>query len=157
MWIMSNQSSIKHILCPFRACMMVFNEITMLIELCHIFFQLSGTLTIPWWQWFLTRFGKKKAVYFGISVSKRCLFLAQQRHSLRGCVVHILLSLSIVGNTLYDPNHQHQEPPGHFLPGLSGSRCERGGGFPPAVVSIYLSTQPICRCGFLLIASWISI
>ncbi|XP_074516574.1 sodium-dependent lysophosphatidylcholine symporter 1-A [Sebastes fasciatus] len=28
---------------------------------------LSGTLTIPWWQWFLTRFGKKKAVYFGIS------------------------------------------------------------------------------------------
>ncbi|XP_029317170.1 sodium-dependent lysophosphatidylcholine symporter 1-B-like [Cottoperca gobio] len=28
---------------------------------------LSGTLTIPWWQWFLTRFGKKMAVYFGIS------------------------------------------------------------------------------------------
>ncbi|XP_040917307.1 sodium-dependent lysophosphatidylcholine symporter 1-B-like [Toxotes jaculatrix] len=28
---------------------------------------LSGTLTIPLWQWFLTRFGKKTAVYFGIS------------------------------------------------------------------------------------------
>ncbi|XP_008279664.1 major facilitator superfamily domain-containing protein 2A-B-like [Stegastes partitus] len=28
---------------------------------------LSGALTIPWWHWFLTRFGKKKAVYFGIS------------------------------------------------------------------------------------------
>ncbi|XP_072221847.1 sodium-dependent lysophosphatidylcholine symporter 1-B-like [Leuresthes tenuis] len=28
---------------------------------------LSGTLTIPWWQWFLTRFGKKKAAYFGIT------------------------------------------------------------------------------------------
>ncbi|KAF7662983.1 hypothetical protein LDENG_00222230 [Lucifuga dentata] len=28
---------------------------------------LSGTLTIPWWQWFLTRFGKKTAVYFGVS------------------------------------------------------------------------------------------
>uniref|UniRef100_H3BX25 MFSD2 lysolipid transporter A, lysophospholipid n=1 Tax=Tetraodon nigroviridis TaxID=99883 RepID=H3BX25_TETNG len=28
---------------------------------------LSGTLTIPWWQWFLTRFGKKMAVYFGIT------------------------------------------------------------------------------------------
>ncbi|XP_037603023.1 sodium-dependent lysophosphatidylcholine symporter 1-B-like [Sebastes umbrosus] len=28
---------------------------------------LSGTLTIPWWQWFLTRYGKKKTVYFGIS------------------------------------------------------------------------------------------
>lgn len=28
---------------------------------------LSGTLSIPWWQWFLTRFGKKKAVYFGMT------------------------------------------------------------------------------------------
>ncbi|KAM4542892.1 sodium-dependent lysophosphatidylcholine symporter 1-B-like [Odontesthes bonariensis] len=28
---------------------------------------LSGTVTIPWWQWFLTRFGKKKAAYFGIT------------------------------------------------------------------------------------------
>ncbi|CAG5866254.1 unnamed protein product [Menidia menidia] len=28
---------------------------------------LSGSLTIPLWQWFLTRFGKKKAAYFGIS------------------------------------------------------------------------------------------
>ncbi|KAM3595513.1 uncharacterized protein V6R79_024578 [Siganus canaliculatus] len=28
---------------------------------------LSGTLTIPWWQWFLTRFGKKMAVYCGVT------------------------------------------------------------------------------------------
>ncbi|KAM9341416.1 sodium-dependent lysophosphatidylcholine symporter 1-B-like [Symphorus nematophorus] len=28
---------------------------------------LSGTLTIPLWQWFLTRFGKKTAVYFGMT------------------------------------------------------------------------------------------
>ncbi|XP_056248993.1 sodium-dependent lysophosphatidylcholine symporter 1-B-like [Seriola aureovittata] len=28
---------------------------------------LSGSLTIPLWQWFLTRFGKKTATYFGIS------------------------------------------------------------------------------------------
>uniref|UniRef100_A0A1A8RED8 Major facilitator superfamily domain containing 2aa n=1 Tax=Nothobranchius rachovii TaxID=451742 RepID=A0A1A8RED8_9TELE len=28
---------------------------------------LSGTLTIPWWQWFLTQFGKKKATYYGVS------------------------------------------------------------------------------------------
>ncbi|KFV12149.1 Major facilitator superfamily domain-containing protein 2A, partial [Pterocles gutturalis] len=28
---------------------------------------LSATLTIPLWQWFLTRFGKKTAVYVGIS------------------------------------------------------------------------------------------
>nr|XP_046269303.1 sodium-dependent lysophosphatidylcholine symporter 1-B-like [Scatophagus argus] len=27
---------------------------------------LSGTLTIPFWQWFLTRFGKKMAVYTGM-------------------------------------------------------------------------------------------
>ena len=30
--------------------------------------QLSATLAIPFWQWFLTRFGKKSAVYFGTSV-----------------------------------------------------------------------------------------
>uniref|UniRef100_A0AAY5K9V1 Major facilitator superfamily domain containing 2A n=1 Tax=Esox lucius TaxID=8010 RepID=A0AAY5K9V1_ESOLU len=28
---------------------------------------LSGTLSIPFWQWFLSRFGKKTAVYFGIT------------------------------------------------------------------------------------------
>uniref|UniRef100_A0A8C8CZS3 MFSD2 lysolipid transporter A, lysophospholipid a n=1 Tax=Oncorhynchus tshawytscha TaxID=74940 RepID=A0A8C8CZS3_ONCTS len=28
---------------------------------------LSGTLSIPFWQWFLTRFGKKTAVYIGIT------------------------------------------------------------------------------------------
>lgn len=28
---------------------------------------LSGTLSIPFWQWFLTRFGKKTTVYIGIS------------------------------------------------------------------------------------------
>uniref|UniRef100_A0A3B4AAN2 Major facilitator superfamily domain containing 2A n=1 Tax=Periophthalmus magnuspinnatus TaxID=409849 RepID=A0A3B4AAN2_9GOBI len=28
---------------------------------------MSGTLTIPFWQWFLTRFGKKTAVYIGNS------------------------------------------------------------------------------------------
>lgn len=32
--------------------------------------QLSATITIPIWQWFLTRFGKKMAVYIGISVSR---------------------------------------------------------------------------------------
>ncbi|PIO25588.1 hypothetical protein AB205_0044730, partial [Aquarana catesbeiana] len=28
---------------------------------------ISATLTVPFWQWFLTRFGKKTAVYIGIS------------------------------------------------------------------------------------------
>lgn len=31
--------------------------------------QLSATLAIPFWQWFLTRFGKKTAVYTGTLVS----------------------------------------------------------------------------------------
>ena len=30
--------------------------------------QLAATLAIPFWQWFLTKFGKKTAVYFGTSV-----------------------------------------------------------------------------------------
>ncbi|XP_004678897.1 PREDICTED: sodium-dependent lysophosphatidylcholine symporter 1 isoform X1 [Condylura cristata] len=36
---------------------------------------LSATLTIPIWQWFLTRFGKKTAVYFGISSAVPFLIL----------------------------------------------------------------------------------
>ncbi|XP_072466037.1 sodium-dependent lysophosphatidylcholine symporter 1 isoform X1 [Notamacropus eugenii] len=36
---------------------------------------LSATLTIPIWQWFLTRFGKKMAVYLGISSAVPFLIL----------------------------------------------------------------------------------
>ncbi|KAL8220566.1 UNVERIFIED_CONTAM: Sodium-dependent lysophosphatidylcholine symporter 1, partial [Gekko kuhli] len=36
---------------------------------------LSATLTIPFWQWFLTRFGKKTAVYIGISSATPFLIL----------------------------------------------------------------------------------
>ncbi|XP_055512320.1 sodium-dependent lysophosphatidylcholine symporter 1-B [Leucoraja erinacea] len=36
---------------------------------------LSATLTIPFWQWFLTRFGKKTAVYVGISSAVPFLIL----------------------------------------------------------------------------------
>ncbi|KAM6217991.1 sodium-dependent lysophosphatidylcholine symporter 1 isoform 2-T2 [Rhynchocyon petersi] len=36
---------------------------------------LSATLTIPIWQWFLTRFGKKTAVYIGISSAVPFLIL----------------------------------------------------------------------------------
>uniref|UniRef100_A0AAR2LGT8 Major facilitator superfamily (MFS) profile domain-containing protein n=1 Tax=Pygocentrus nattereri TaxID=42514 RepID=A0AAR2LGT8_PYGNA len=35
----------------------------------------SATLTIPFWQWFLTRFGKKTAVYCGTTVSAVIPFL----------------------------------------------------------------------------------
>ncbi|KAM8975292.1 sodium-dependent lysophosphatidylcholine symporter 1 [Pelodytes ibericus] len=37
---------------------------------------LSATLAVPFWQWFLTRFGKKTAVYFGISSAVPFLLLA---------------------------------------------------------------------------------
>uniref|UniRef100_A0A8C5MEV1 MFSD2 lysolipid transporter A, lysophospholipid n=1 Tax=Leptobrachium leishanense TaxID=445787 RepID=A0A8C5MEV1_9ANUR len=37
---------------------------------------LSATISVPFWQWFLTRFGKKTAVYFGISFSIPFLLLA---------------------------------------------------------------------------------
>ncbi|XP_004450682.1 sodium-dependent lysophosphatidylcholine symporter 1 isoform X2 [Dasypus novemcinctus] len=36
---------------------------------------LSATFTIPFWQWFLTRFGKKTAVYIGISSAVPFLML----------------------------------------------------------------------------------
>ncbi|XP_072890612.1 sodium-dependent lysophosphatidylcholine symporter 1-like [Hemitrygon akajei] len=36
---------------------------------------LSATLTIPFWQWFLTRFGKKTAVYVGMSSAVPFLIL----------------------------------------------------------------------------------
>ena len=40
-----------------------------IINSCFIcLLQLAATLAIPFWQWFLTKFGKKTAVYFGTSV-----------------------------------------------------------------------------------------
>lgn len=51
-------------------CIATLNETPVLM--CHIsFLQLSGTLTVPFWQWFLSKFGKKMAVYVGITVSNR--------------------------------------------------------------------------------------
>ncbi|XP_051712609.1 sodium-dependent lysophosphatidylcholine symporter 1 isoform X2 [Oryctolagus cuniculus] len=42
---------------------------------------LSATFTIPIWQWFLTRFGKKTAVYVGISSAVPFLILVAVRES----------------------------------------------------------------------------
>lgn len=67
---------------------------------------------------------KKNNLVFGINSKRMCCY----------GITHIL-SLFIVGNTLHDPNHLCQEQPDHFLPGLHGCRCERGGSFPPALVS----------------------
>lgn len=37
--------------------------------------QVSAVISIPLWQWFLQRFGKKTAAFCGITVSKLVLFL----------------------------------------------------------------------------------
>ncbi|ELK19495.1 Major facilitator superfamily domain-containing protein 2 [Pteropus alecto] len=42
---------------------------------------LSATFTIPLWQWFLTRFGKKTAVYIGISSAVPFLILVALKES----------------------------------------------------------------------------
>uniref|UniRef100_A0A669D542 MFSD2 lysolipid transporter A, lysophospholipid n=1 Tax=Oreochromis niloticus TaxID=8128 RepID=A0A669D542_ORENI len=52
---------------------------------------LSGALTIPWWQWFLTRFGKKKAAYFGISVMPFMILIVSVKSNL---IVSYLVSVA---------------------------------------------------------------
>uniref|UniRef100_A0AAQ4S6K5 Major facilitator superfamily domain containing 2A n=1 Tax=Gasterosteus aculeatus aculeatus TaxID=481459 RepID=A0AAQ4S6K5_GASAC len=58
---------------------------------------LSGALTIPWWQWFLTRFGKKKAVYFGISwaVPFMVLIVAIKSNLIVSYVVSLAAGVSV--------------------------------------------------------------
>ncbi|KAK5857213.1 hypothetical protein PBY51_010471 [Eleginops maclovinus] len=58
---------------------------------------LSGTLTIPWWQWFLTRFGKKKAVYFGISwaVPFMILIISIKSHLIISYLVSVAAGVSV--------------------------------------------------------------
>lgn len=43
--------------------------------LLHMSAQVSAVISIPLWQWFLQRFGKKTAAFCGITVSKLVLFL----------------------------------------------------------------------------------
>lgn len=50
-----------------------------------------------------------------------------------------------MGGSLHDPHHLHQEPPDRFVLGVRGSRRERGGSFPPALVG---SSIPWIRCWF---------
>lgn len=40
----------------------------------HMFTQVSAVISIPLWQWFLQRFGKKTAAFCGITVSILFLF-----------------------------------------------------------------------------------
>ncbi|XP_063311493.1 sodium-dependent lysophosphatidylcholine symporter 1 isoform X1 [Pelobates fuscus] len=58
---------------------------------------LSATLAVPFWQWFLTRFGKKTAVYFGISSSIPFLLLAvlMKSNLVLGYVVAVGAGLSV--------------------------------------------------------------
>ncbi|CAN9502272.1 unnamed protein product [Ophioblennius macclurei] len=58
---------------------------------------LSGTLTIPFWQWFLTRFGKKTAVYFGISwaVPFMILIVSIESHLIISYMVSVAAGVSV--------------------------------------------------------------
>ncbi|KAI3367849.1 hypothetical protein L3Q82_026677 [Scortum barcoo] len=58
---------------------------------------LSGTLTIPWWQWFLTRFGKKTAAYFGIlwAVPFMILIVSIKSHLVISYLVSVAAGVSV--------------------------------------------------------------
>ncbi|XP_037356070.1 sodium-dependent lysophosphatidylcholine symporter 1 isoform X2 [Talpa occidentalis] len=58
---------------------------------------LSATLTIPFWQWFLTRFGKKTAVYIGISSAVPFLILVAliERNLIITYVVAVAAGISV--------------------------------------------------------------
>ncbi|XP_007902454.1 sodium-dependent lysophosphatidylcholine symporter 1-B [Callorhinchus milii] len=58
---------------------------------------LSATLTIPFWQWFLTRFGKKTAVYFGIpsAVPFLILIILVKRNLIVAYVVSFASGVSV--------------------------------------------------------------
>ncbi|MED6260522.1 Sodium-dependent lysophosphatidylcholine symporter 1-B [Ataeniobius toweri] len=58
---------------------------------------LSGTLTIPWWQWFLTRFGKKTATYCGIlwAVPFMILIVSIQSHLIISYLVSVAAGVSV--------------------------------------------------------------
>ncbi|KAE8624679.1 hypothetical protein XENTR_v10006022 [Xenopus tropicalis] len=58
---------------------------------------LSATLTVPFWQWFLTRFGKKTAVYFGISsvIPFLILVVLMESNLILAYVVAVAAGLSV--------------------------------------------------------------
>ncbi|KAH0631148.1 hypothetical protein JD844_005300 [Phrynosoma platyrhinos] len=86
---------------------------------------LSATLTIPFWQWFLTRFGKKTAVYIGISSAAPFLILVviMESNLIVTYVVAVaagmsvaaafLLPWSMLPDVIDDFNLQHPDSGGH--------------------------------------------
>ncbi|XP_035985303.1 sodium-dependent lysophosphatidylcholine symporter 1-B-like [Fundulus heteroclitus] len=63
---------------------------------------LSGTLTIPWWQWFLTRFGKKMATYCGIlwAVPFMILIVSVPSHLIISYLVSVAAGVSVAASFL---------------------------------------------------------
>ncbi|XP_053191343.1 sodium-dependent lysophosphatidylcholine symporter 1-B-like [Scomber japonicus] len=57
----------------------------------------SGTLTIPWWQWFLTRYGKKTAVFVGTSwaVPFMILIISVESHLIISYLVSVAAGVSV--------------------------------------------------------------
>lgn len=58
---------------------------------------LSGTITIPWWQWFLTKFGKKKAVYAGMlwAIPFMILIVSIESHLIISYLVSVGAGVSV--------------------------------------------------------------
>ncbi|KAK7905020.1 hypothetical protein WMY93_017627 [Mugilogobius chulae] len=63
---------------------------------------LSGTLTIPFWQWFLTRFGKKTAVYIGNSwaLPFMILIVSTQSNLVISYLVSVAAGVSVAASFL---------------------------------------------------------
>lgn len=116
--------------------------------------QLSGALTIPWWQWFLTRFGKKMATYCGTLVRPVLWKVSELNKSCRRFISLTLVSAPAVGGAFHDPDRLRPEQPDRFLPGVGGSRCECGGSFPPALVSTSFMQIYCYNVAFLFTLSW---
>lgn len=68
----------------------------------------------------------------------------RQRRVLVGLLT-LLRSRPTVGGTLHGPDRRHQEQPDRFIRGLAGGGCERGGSFPPALVSRSSCTEAANR------------
>lgn len=101
------------------------------------FFQLSATISVPWWQWFLTRFGKKTAINCSMIVSTKCWIVEMHVFMFIFYLllfIYFVVSFPTVGNTVHDHNCVRQEQPHCFLFGLSGGGRECGSSFLSALV-----------------------
>lgn len=120
-----------------RCTMTVLIQRPQIYILFIYFFQLSATISVPWWQWFLTRFGKKTAINCSMIVSTKCWIVEMHVFMFIFYLllfIYFVVSFPTVGNTVHDHNCVRQEQPHCFLFGLSGGGRECGSSFLSALV-----------------------